>query len=75
MACDYCKNKAKNKPLIESKDKDEGVIVGIQKRDDKAYLYSFGWFDAMCGIRALDVKINYCPMCGARLSKVVEDGA
>lgn len=77
MSCEYCKNKRKNKPLVESKDKDEGVMAWVQKRDDGAYLCVYGWFDGWdggaVGIEPQQAKIKYCPMCGAKLSKVVEE--
>ena len=69
MACEYCKYRAMNKPLVESKDKDEGVIAWLQqlKRDEKMYLCVYGWYDGIVGIAQQQVRINYCPMCGRRL--------
>ena len=74
MVCEYCKNKSKNKPLVESNNATEGVIAWVQKRDDSAYLCVYGWYEGWDGegvcIERQQVKINYCPMCGA---KVVEN--
>lgn len=72
MACEYCKNKSKNRPLVESKNKDEGVIAWVQKsaRDGGTYLCAYGWYDGIVGTEPQQVRINYCPMCG---EKAVEE--
>lgn len=67
MACEYCKNKFKIKPLVEPKDKDEGIVVWVKKRDEGAYLCVYGWFEYDVIIGEQQAKINYCPMCGERL--------
>lgn len=67
MACEYCKYKALNNPLVQSEDNTEGVCAYVQKRDDGAYLYVDGWYDDCVYIELQRSKINYCPMCGDRL--------
>lgn len=73
MACKYCKAKTKITPLVDSKDKTEGVMAWVKKRDDGAYLCVYGWYDGWAlgavSIAPQQVRINYCPVCGERLVK------
>lgn len=69
--CEYCKNKHKNKWLIQTDDYSAGVDAKVIKLDGVAYLSVSGWYDGWpgggVGIEAEAVAINYCPMCGRRL--------
>ncbi len=77
MMCEYCKNKQKNKWLVQTDDYSAGVDAKITKLDGVAYLAVSGWYDGWqggikwqggaVGIEAEAVAINYCPMCGRRL--------
>lgn len=71
--CDYCKNKSKNKYLVQSKDMDAGVDAKIcvywntLTKADQPNLVVSGWFDGFVGIAPVSVSINYCPICGRAL--------
>ena len=66
MKCDYCKNKRKNKFLVQSKDMDAGVDAKVVILD-QPYLFVSGWFDCFVGIPPILATINHCPICGRAL--------
>ena len=67
MACEYCKNKFKNKRLIEKTEENDGVIVWITHEADGIYLNASGWYDQIVGMDTEKVKVNYCPNCGKKV--------
>lgn len=59
MKCEYC-NSIK---LID--DRENGMIVEIEKMNERHYLYSTC---NCCDMTSSWVEIKYCPMCGRKLS-------
>lgn len=73
MSCEYCRNKVKNKYLVETDDYSSGVDAKIIKNDGVAFLAVSGWYDGWqsgaVGIEPELTSIMFCPKCGRKLVK------
>lgn len=59
IMCKYCE---KAKPLIIGKTNDKGIAIQFPNN-----LNAYGYDVHGSGSNGLNVKINYCPMCGRKL--------
>lgn len=57
--CKYCEQ---TKPLIIGETNDKGIAIQFPNR-----LNAYGYDVRGSGSNGLNVKINYCPMCGRKL--------
>lgn len=62
--CEYCE---KGKPLVIGETNDFGISLKYMYFG--VYLEAYGYDVHGMGSNGLDVKINYCPMCGRKLNK------
>lgn len=57
--CEYCEQAT---PLITGKTNDKGIAIKFPNK-----LNAYGYDIHGIGSNGLNVKINYCPMCGRKL--------
>ena len=69
MACEYCENAWRNKPLVESESEDKGVMVSIIHDAEGLCIDAFGWCCGIVNMKSEIAKINFCPMCGAGVER------
>lgn len=61
--CEYCE---KGVPLVIGKTNDYGIAI-YRDGAGKEYLNAYGYDIHRMNSNGLEVKINYCPMCGRKL--------
>lgn len=59
--CEYCEN---GKALVVGKTNDKGIAIKYPRK-----LIAYGYDVHGMGNNGLSVNINYCPICGRKLTK------